>query len=84
MSLYASFLSVVSFGAKNCIRKPIIASFRQFHSSGAIRGFEEFKDVVKQDEVMKTGRAWTNADLRRKVCSCRHSPCNLLSLFPEF
>ena len=38
----------------------------KFHSSNALRGFEDFYDPVRED-VLQTGRAWTVADLRRKV-----------------
>jgi hypothetical protein len=39
-----------------------------FHSSGgAIRGFEAFFDAEVTAAGVKTGRAWTVPDLRRKV-----------------
>lgn len=38
----------------------------KFHSTNALRGFEDFYDPVRED-VLQTGRAWTVADLRRKV-----------------
>ena len=66
MNLYA-LSRTASICFKKCIRNPVLDSFRPFHSSSSVLGFEEFKDQVRADEVVKTGRAWTNADLRRKV-----------------
>jgi hypothetical protein len=40
---------------------------RSFHSSLPSLRMDEFFDQNKANEVMVTGRAWTAADLRRKV-----------------
>lgn len=39
-------------------------------SSFVSKGFEDFYDQLKPDEVMTAGRAWTAADLRKKVNYC--------------
>lgn len=69
MSFCGSLMNIATVGFKSFIRKPLVNSYKQFHTSGAVFGWEEFKDPpMKPDEIMSTGRAWTNADLRRKVC----------------
>jgi len=42
-------------------------STKNFHNTPISRGFEEFFDNVKPNEVLTTGRSWTAPELRRKV-----------------
>ena len=76
MSLYASILSVASRNLKVAFKAPVVTSVKSFHSGGVVRGFEEFKDQLNKDEAMKAGRAWTTADLRRKVLCCAAFCCH--------
>jgi hypothetical protein len=39
----------------------------KIHSTSIVRGIEEFTETKRANEVFVTGRAWTAADLRRKV-----------------
>ena len=43
---------------------------RAFHVGRPVRGLDEFFDEKKPNETVTTGRAWTVADVRRKVPSC--------------
>ncbi len=47
-------------------------SAREFHWTLPSFSMEEFFDHSKPNEVMVTGRAWTAADLRRKVSSTNY------------
>lgn len=46
---------------------PKPCGFRSFNSTAPTSRMDEFFDQNKANEVMVTGRAWTAADLRRKV-----------------
>ena len=48
-----------------CIRT--FENFRSFHAGGLSQGFNEFYDVKVPGEPLTTGRAWSLADVRRKV-----------------
>lgn len=63
---------MLSFELRHVARLPCfqLVSLRGFrYSGGANRGFEEFFEVTKPNEVKTFGRAWTAEDLRRKVIS---------------
>lgn len=46
----------------------IVNNLNSFHTTKFTQGFDEFQDPVKEDSIeFITGRAWTPADLRRKV-----------------
>ena len=44
-----------------------VENIKCFHTGGVFQGFNEFYDVKVPGEVLVTGRAWTLADVRRKV-----------------
>lgn len=44
-----------------------IEHVKYFHAGRLSQGFEEFYDARVPGEPMVTGRAWTLADVRRKV-----------------
>ena len=56
-------------GCRSFQLRPALFEKKLFHKSCIVQGFEEFSDVKKVNETFVTGRAWTAADLRRKV-SC--------------
>ena len=55
----------MAFSKNISVMRPITAM--SFHTSNIARGFEEFYDQSEKNELLITGRAWTAADLRRKV-----------------
>ena len=64
----ASLIRKFTLGLKVSVQTPNIIAVAPFHSSvSSMKGWADFKDQVAKDQVMATGRGWTNADLRRKV-----------------
>jgi hypothetical protein len=73
--MFKSLLNKTCFTLKNFNQKPLIVS-SQFHSSKlSSKGWADFKDAGQKDEIIMTGRAWTLADLRRKVSFLLNSFC---------
>jgi hypothetical protein len=67
----------LSFALSNTFARGVrpVTLAQSFHSSGgAIRGFEAFFDADVTAAGVKTGRAWTVPDLRRKVMLCNVCP----------
>lgn len=48
-------------------KQPFVAGRLYHQSKTRFMGFNEFFDQLQPDEAMTAGRAWTAADLRRKV-----------------
>ena len=51
---------------------PPTSIVRAFHVGRPVQGLEEFFDEKKPNETVTTGRAWTVADVRRKVSIYLH------------
>ena len=80
-------------GAGRGLRPSLCQAAREYHVSRPVHGFEEFAEVKKPNELVTTGRAWTVADVRRKVrqagaptttCCCRSSiPSSFFQSFDD-